>query len=188
MINKDKIKRSIKKNIALIGARGIGKSSLSKLLAFETHLNLFSVDDLVRYENQGKSIEQLVNERGWAYFRQAEYQVLEKLKHLPTIIIDCGGGILIDTQLTSNSKQIEIFSTKKANILKKYCHIIYLKASIPTLLLKNVSNQQRPTLTDDYEKILETRLKYYKNIANFTIDMDKNDSLQALKLILKKYF
>ena len=68
------------RNLALIGGRGCGKSSIAKRLA-RTNRNfmLFSLDALVRYEAGGSTIPEIVERDGWLGFRDREFEVVEKV-------------------------------------------------------------------------------------------------------------
>ena len=71
---------SLKYNLALIGGRGCGKSSVGKRLA-RTNRNfmLFSLDALIRYESKAASIPEIVEARGWSGFRELEFEVVKKV-------------------------------------------------------------------------------------------------------------
>ena len=214
------ISKASNKSISIVGARGVGKSKLSKLLSFETKYNLYSLDSLITYENNGLSIEDIVKRQGWENFRNIEYEVLKKVTKLKNYILDCGGGVIIDYKKNNknlnksdkidkknnikksksfdkrdikvnkiqNENLTEIFSKRKYNLLKKSSDIIYLEASIESLVKLNVKDKNRPQLIGDYEKLLLKRLDYYKKISNYTINMDEYSVEEALKLIIRKYF
>ncbi|OQX33092.1 MAG: shikimate kinase, partial [Candidatus Sedimenticola endophacoides] len=83
-------------NIVLIGMRGAGKSSISRRLSLLTKRPVISTDLLIEYENDGLGIPGIVAEQGWAAFREQEFRVIEKVTRLDNLIIDCGGGVIVD--------------------------------------------------------------------------------------------
>ena len=194
-----KLKRSLyhhrKRNIALIGARGTGKSKLSQKLRDICERPILSTDNLLSYENEGLSISEIIKKMGWPIFRQLEHNVLQKLCKMKNIIIDCGGGIVIDVrEIPKNDitkrkfKLEEIFSVEKTKLLSKYCYVVYLYRNISTLQLRNVKSVDRPPLFGDYKELLEKRLKYYSKITDFSINMDETSLEKGANSILKKYF
>ena len=181
-----------KTNIALIGARGVGKSKLSRRLKKLFNRPLMSTDILVSYENGGLSIAELVAKVGWIGFRQLEYDVLKKLSQMQNIIIDCGGGILFDVtneKSRTNSKTlVEHYSKPKAKLLKKRCHVIFLQHDENWLLHKNVNSSERPELFGSYQELLKKRFSYYEEAADYVVNMKKHSIEEAANLLYKKYF
>ncbi|MBW2667188.1 MAG: hypothetical protein JRE13_12930, partial [Deltaproteobacteria bacterium] len=60
----------ITRNLVLMGGRGSGKSSISRRLArLNRGFMLFSLDDLIRYEAEGRGIPEIVDAEGWIGFR-----------------------------------------------------------------------------------------------------------------------
>ncbi len=130
-------------NIVLIGGRGSGKSTVSKALAEKLGMRLFVMDDLICYEENGKSIPEIVQEHSWNYFRDLEYNIALKLSYFKDIIIDCGGGVVTD--LDKGVKQI--FSTRKVKALSRNSIIIWLKIS-PLIACERIGEDpNRPSLT-----------------------------------------
>ncbi len=78
-------------NIALIGYRAAGKSTLALALAERTGMPLFSSDRMI-VEGTGTTIADMVALRGWPQFRRREERVLKTLARRTGIVIDCGGG------------------------------------------------------------------------------------------------
>ena len=159
------IRKAIKKNIAIIGARGAGKSKLARRLKKLCERPVMSTDNLLSYENGGLSIAEIVEQLGWPAFRRLEYEILLKLSQVQNVIIDCGGGILVDVKekakkskkdgLITESEYKEYYSNEKAKLLKKHCCIIYLHCSKTYLMSKNLISSERPALFGDYKKLLK---------------------------------
>ena len=62
-------------NLILIGGRGCGKSALCRrIIAAEPRFSLYSLDDII-VESAGMSIPRMVENFGWAHFREVEFEV-----------------------------------------------------------------------------------------------------------------
>jgi len=101
-------------NISIIGFMGAGKSLISKLLAKILNKKRVSLDDLIE-EKEGRKITEIFKNSGEAYFRKIESQIIDEVIKEDNLVIDCGGGAVI------NPKNIEA--------LKKDGVLIYLSAS-----------------------------------------------------------
>ncbi len=182
-----------KSSIALIGPRGAGKSKLARRLHKLCGHPAFSTDTLLSYENGGLPIAEIVKNRGWSGFRDLEYEILKKIAAMPQIIIDCGGGIIIDLKKTEKFFQkpesfIEKYSKAKVRLLRQNCHIVFLKRNKTLLIERNQNSVDRPPLLGDYVELLQKRLTYYKRAADLVIDMDSYSFQDAAELLHKKYF
>lgn len=150
-----------KKNIVLTGFMGSGKTLVSKELSILYHMTVYSTDDLIE-QKEGKSIKTIFEENGEAYFREIETQIVSELSKKKGVIIDCGGGVVLNSQ--------------NMNHLKKNGIIIYLK-STPESVLKQIKNndKKRPLLNVEnplqvIEKMMKERAPKYEE-ANFTVDV-----------------
>ncbi|WP_407658885.1 shikimate kinase, partial [Leptospira soteropolitanensis] len=63
-------------NIIFIGARGAGKSKVSRSLSKKTDFPVVSTDSIAVYETGGISIPSFVEKFGWKQFRELEYSIL----------------------------------------------------------------------------------------------------------------
>ena len=80
----------------LIGYRCTGKSTTGKLLATLMDWSFFDTDRII--EDKFKTtIEQMVAQEGWEYFRQREREVLLDTGQLSNSVIATGGGIVMDS-------------------------------------------------------------------------------------------
>jgi shikimate kinase len=171
-------------NLALIGARGAGKSKLSRKLSKALARPSFSTDEMISYESGGYTIEHLVEQRGgWTGFRDREFFVLEKISRMNNIIVDCGGGILVEAPKSSKSN--ETFSKRKADCLKKYCFTVYLRRPEDVLLQKLNPDPNRPNLTGDYQDVLKRRYPWYESCADLVVDLDDGPAKNGLDQILE---
>ena len=105
-------------NIFLIGYRCSGKTKAGKSIAYV--LNRQFIDtDLKIVEEEGMTIFEIVNKKGWDFFRKKETAVLNKVCNHDKQIVATGGGIVL----------------KKENIvnMKKNGTIVWLKANFATV-------------------------------------------------------
>jgi shikimate kinase len=168
------------RNFAFIGPRGAGKSRLSRKFAKRLDRLLLSTDTLISYEAGGLPIRDIVAAEGWAGFREREYRLLEKVAGMPAVVIDCGGGILVDVDADGS----EYFSERKAALLREKCTTIYLKRSVQWLLSRELDSSHRPTLAADYEAVLRRRLPWYEKAADYVLDLSGRDVNEGIEELL----
>jgi len=166
----------MKTNIALIGFMGTGKTSVGRALAIRLNKEFMRTDDLIT-ESAGKSIPEIFKQDGEPRFRELEIEVVKKISNKKGIIIDCGGGVILNRINIDN--------------LKKNSRIILLTAS-PEAILERVlkDGEQRPLLEtqDKLERIkqlLSLREHLYKRSADFEIDTSNLDVDQVVDEILE---
>lgn len=169
-------------NIALIGARGAGKSKISRKLAKLLERQIFSTDSLISYEAGGEPISAIVGKVDWQGFRDMEHDVLAKVSSMQNVLIDCGGGILVEAPGYEGNKK-ECLSKRKAELLKN-CVVVYLKRPMKYLMEKGKLDSNRPELTKDYKALLERRLPWYEDAADLTVSLvDISVKEAALKIV-----
>ncbi|MCB1173037.1 MAG: shikimate kinase [Leptospiraceae bacterium] len=164
-------------NLALIGARGAGKSKLSRKLSKRIGWPLLSLDQLISYECEGRSITAIVEDLGWRGFRDIEYAVLRKVCAMQSVVIDCGGGILVEAPVDEGEP--ELFSRRKAELLKRSAQVIYVQRDWDWMMLKSGLDPNRPDLGGNYRALLERRLPWYKDAADFLLDMQGDSAVNT---------
>lgn len=174
-------------NFAFIGPRGAGKSRLSRKFAKHLDRLLLPVDVLISYEAGGRTITEIVAEEGWPAFREREYELLAKVCHMPNVVIDCGGGILVDLEKNEAGESVEVFSQRKVALLKKSCTTIYIRRDVQWLLSRELASSHRPDLAPDYEAVLRRRLPWYEKAADYVLDLRVKDSNEGLKELIQRF-
>ncbi len=150
------------KNIVLIGFMGSGKSLTSNKLAKTLERKVFSTDSMIE-KREGRSITEIFRDSGEAYFRKLEKEVVKEASSQNGIILDCGGGVVLDPENMSE--------------LKKNGLVFYLSAP-SARIYANIKNQKHRPLLDvadplaKIEELLAKRRPYYEK-ADVIIDADK---------------
>ncbi|MBN1869456.1 MAG: shikimate kinase [Candidatus Omnitrophica bacterium] len=161
------------RNIILIGFMGSGKTLTSNKLAKTLKRKVFSTDKLIE-QKEGRAITEIFHVSGEAYFRKVEKEVVKEVSDKTGIILDCGGGVVLDPENMAN--------------LKKNGLVFYLSAP-PKRIFDNIKGQRhRPLLNVEnpqakIAELLEARKPYYEK-ADIIIDADKPID-QIAKDILK---
>jgi shikimate kinase len=160
-------------NLFLIGYRCTGKSSVGRLLGTTLGRSFVDTDSLVVSES-GMSIREIVDSRGWQFFRRLEHTVLKQVCTVGRRVVATGGGIVLDTD--------------NVELMKKSGRIIWLRASSETIKARMIQDQAsealRPALssTGSFSEIAETLAKrepLYKHAMDFSVNTD-NVRLDAI--------
>lgn len=173
-------------NINLVGMRGVGKSNVARRLSVLAKRPVMSTDSLIEYE-MGMSIPDLVQRQGgdWSDFREKEYRVLQRLSSMDGIIVDCGGGVIVDLDKDGN----EAFSTRKVEALHQGGPVVWLKGDIARLAAKTANDPSRPSLHDLHtaEQIMRRREPYYQRAADISYFVERGDRQQVAVAIASRY-
>ena len=115
----------MKKNLVLVGLMGAGKTTVGHLLAEKMQYEFLDTDAIIEQE-QGVLISAIFAQKGEAFFRQIESDVIKKVSDFSGKIISTGGGAC--------EKDENIKALKKNSIL------VYLQAS-PDILFERIKNR-----------------------------------------------
>ncbi len=149
-------------NIVLIGYRGTGKSTVSRILAFKLRRTLVKTDQKI-VERAGVSIPRLVEQKGWEAFRRLEAEVVERVAQTTRdSVIDCGGGVVLNEE--------------NVRRLKQAGKTVLLTAAFETILKRIKNDPNRPplkqgmTFEEEQRKILAEREARYNAAADLVFD------------------
>jgi shikimate dehydrogenase len=162
-------------NIVLIGMRGSGKTTVGKILARKLGRDFVQMDDLI-VQKAGLSIPEIVAKHGWVKFRELEEEITSEVTKRDNIINASGGGV--------------VTREKNSQALKKNGLLVWLKASVDTLLQRIGEDSQRPLLVartprGDMEMTLAERKPLYQQAADLAIDTENKTPEEVAKAIMK---
>jgi shikimate kinase len=139
----------------LYGFKGAGKSYFAKKLG----LPFIDTDRLIE-EKEGLPCREIVQKKGWEYFRDVEKQIITSLQVTETVIA-VGGGAVLDPESRAYLQNLGI--------------LIYLNC--PKEILRS-----RFTLSD-FEKLYSQRIPIYETISPYQIDLEGKTDNQVVEAI-----
>ena len=162
-------------NVVLCGMMGVGKTTVGKKIAEITGKEFCDTDALI-VEEHGE-IAEIFKNHGEVYFRALESEIVKKLSLKDGLIISTGGGLVL----------------KEENVtaLKEKGKIVFLRATIETLVKRLQADKTRPLLQSNeslqtrLETLLSTRSPIYERVADCIVDVDEKTPEQLAKGIAK---
>lgn len=154
-----------KQNIVLIGMPTSGKSTIAKKLSKATGYPVVEMDE--ELEKQfGTSISKVFEEKGEAYFRQAETQLARDLRNQTHTIISCGGGII------KNSENMRY--------LQENGVVIWIDRKVENLF----PTSSRPLSKDvkAIQKMYTERKSLYERYSDYTVENNADISSVVKKI------
>ncbi len=167
-------------NIVIIGYRCCGKTSVAKVLAERLDKEFVDTDYLL-IEKAGCTIDEIVSNHGWEYFRKIEADVVKEVSSLDNLVIATGGGVVIHRENIST--------------LKKNGFVVWLYSDIDIirkrLIEDTVSDENRPSLTgddpsDEIKAVLEEREPLYEGASDIAVDTGKMSIGEVADLIIEE--
>lgn len=163
-------------NIYLIGMRGVGKSTVGKILAKKLEVRFFDADDEI-VSQQKKTVNHLIEENGWDFFRELERDVIKSISERENIIASTGGGVLM---FFDNAER-----------LKNTGELVLLTAPLSTLAGRIRLSEARPSLTGkdveaELEAVWNDRKSVYKSCADITVDTDGKTAEEVADIIARQ--
>lgn len=154
-------------NIALIGYRGSGKTTIGRRLADRLWWPFVDLDQLI-VMRAGKSIREIFEQQGEQKFRDLETESLAFVLKSNDQVIALGGGALVRPE----NRQL---------LLGGNCHGVYLRCD-PAVLAERIAADattadMRPNLTslgggiEEIEKVLVEREPIYREAAAVELDV-----------------
>ncbi len=137
-------------NILLVGMPSCGKSTIGQLLSEATGRELIDTDQKI-VQMTGKSIPELFEAGGEAYFRSLEHQVAEEFTKQSGKIIATGGGIVTHPE--------------NLDLLRQNSLIFFINRPIEQLSTDGRPLSQSNRLSD----LLRVRLPLYRSVAHYEI-------------------
>ena len=175
--------------ICLVGPRGAGKSRAARRLSVLLRRPVISTDVLVSYECGGRPVADIIRQKGggvaaWRFFRQKEFEILKKISALENVIVDCGGGVVVDL----DRRGAERYSARKARLLRTGAVVVFLRADPARLESRVAADSCRPALGDGQTErdIMRRRAPFYVRVAHVAVDTDELGAKNLAHRILHK--
>lgn len=128
------------RSIVLVGMMGAGKSSIGRRLAEQLSLPFVDADAEIE-SAAGKTISEIFEEHGEAYFREGERRVIARLLGRGRQVLSTGGGAFISEETRA------VIATKGLSI--------WLKAELDVLMQRVRKRSNRPLLKSaDPEEVM----------------------------------
>lgn len=162
------------RNIFLVGLMGAGKTTVGRALAKRLNKRFIDSDHEIEART-GASIPLIFEIEGEESFRQREAEVIRELTAQQDIVLATGGGAILNAESRA--------------LLKSRGTVIYLRASVSSILQRTSHDKNRPLLqTADPRKRIEElsrqREPYYREVAHITVDTGRPNVQWLLQNIL----
>ncbi|WP_426577911.1 shikimate kinase AroL [Xenorhabdus stockiae] len=172
----------MKQTLFIVGARGAGKTTIGNVLAEVLSYQFVDTDEDVQI-SCGMTIAELVEQRGWDYFRKLESETLKAVSQRNRVV-STGGGMVLAAENRQYMRQNGI--------------VVYLQAPASVLVERlslNPENSQRPSLTgksitEEITGVLAEREPLYCECAHLIVDAAlsiENIVLEIQSYILSQY-
>ena len=164
--------------IVLVGLSGSGKSTIGAALSKQLNFSFIDADDRI-VQNEGTSIAEIFAQKGEGRFRELERETVLQLDLSSPSVLALGGGAWMQDEIRG--------------FLSPIAKIIYLEASVESILQRLKDNNVRPLLDDlskrkeVLEQQIETRKRVYKEAditvnANAAVPEVTQEIIQKLRL------
>jgi shikimate kinase len=160
--------------IFLIGYMGSGKTSIGKRIAEKLHLQFIDMDQYIENQLQ-KSIAEIFDESGEAFFREKERECLHEVAKMENAVIATGGGA------PCHFDNIEVMNLNGLTV--------YIRLSTRQLSdrLKTTNISKRPLLAsqkeDELEKYIRENLskrETFYNKAQLTVSGSDDEIVEQI--------
>lgn len=148
-------------NIVLIGMAGSGKTTIGKKIAEKMQRQFVDMDKEVE-KNEDVSISELVEKKGWDFFRKKEFECITQSTNDDNSVIATGGGVVLN---------------KKNIVLLKKKGILFLLNTPLDVIIKRVKKQHnRPlffgskSIAQSVRLVFDDRKDAYLESADKIID------------------
>ena len=163
-------------NIYLIGMRGVGKTTVARLLANKLDKPHHDLDQDIAHQ-EGMAISEMVKEQGWEYFRQRELEAVDRITAVQEAVVSTGGGVLMFFDNADKLKASGIFVFLTAEPESLYQRLADSMKDRPAL--------KEGDLRDEIEQLWEERKEVYHQYADITIETDNETPAAIVERIIQ---
>ncbi|MBT8406498.1 MAG: shikimate kinase [Deltaproteobacteria bacterium] len=166
-------------NLYLVGYRCTGKTNVGRMLSHALDWTFVDMDhELVA--DEGIPIEDIVDSRGWKYFREREGKLLQRLSQATKQVISTGGGV--------------VTVPENIAIMRGSGKVVWLHASPDTIAARMEADRstagQRPPLHGndsvvEIEEVLAERLPLYDEAMHLQVETDDLSLEEVTESILR---
>ena len=163
----------MKKNLALTGMMGVGKTTIGKALSKELSMQFSDIDRIIEKKLK-MTIKEVFKKQGEYFFRDLEEKITLQEMNKQGVVISLGGGAFMNTKIR--------------NITLQNSKSFWLDLDINLLEQRLINSKKRPLLNvknikSSLKNIYVQRKDTYA-LANYKIDCNKlNDDLIIKKII-----
>lgn len=164
----------LKEHIFLIGFMGCGKSTNAACLAEMTGARQVEMDQMI-VKNEGMAIADIFKEKGEAYFRELETDLIKSFVGVEPAVISCGGGAVLKEE--------------NVRLMKESGKIVLLTAEPETIYERVKDSTERPVLNGNMnvsyiKDLMEKRRPKYEAAADVRVATDGKTSEEICEEIL----
>lgn len=161
------------KNITLIGMPGAGKSTIGVILA-KSLLCSFTDTDLIIQNCTGRSLCQLLEEKGREGFLQLENDIICRSR-FNNCVIATGGSAVYGEEAMAKLKT-------ESTVIFLYVNVSELEKRLSNIKTRGVAMKKGTTIKDLYNE----RLPLYRKYADFTLDCTGLTAEECVDRIVEK--
>ena len=155
-------------NIALIGAKASGKTTICRLLAKKLDKKLVCAeDDIIKMARM--SIPSFIKKNGVSGFFDIECEIIEKMSGFDDCVLDTTPSIVMRNENITN--------------LKKNSLVIFLTADMKTIANRLKARKLGLKYTDVPQRELHGYESRYRNAADYSIDTSRLSPEEVCDLI-----
>ncbi len=162
--------------IFLIGYRGVGKTTVARLLAEQIGWSWCDADQILE-ERFGKTIRRIFDEEGEAGFRDKEALVLAELANRQKCVVATGGGVVLRPENRA------ILESGKTIWLKATPAVIWQRMQADATTANRRPNLGQGGLRE-IEELLKVREPLYRQCADWTVGAADQTPEQIAEQIL----
>lgn len=153
---------------------GAGKTTVGRALAKKLNRRFIDSDQEIEART-GASISWIFEIEGEASFRQREAEVIRDLTALDDVVLATGGGAVLRPE--------------NRTCLKSHGTVIYLRASVASILQRTSHDKSRPLLQtadprEKIEQLLREREPLYSEVADLVIETGRPNVQSLVQAIL----